>query len=138
MKLKYTFVETTMKRLTLIFLCSLYAISILGVSIKKFYCCGKLKSITVHLWNDSKATCNKGDDKDGCCKAESKFFKVKENHIAFSETSTPHKYFCDVDLPVSTPRISKIKSFTASIANGINAPPDYKRILYIFNCVYRI
>lgn len=127
-----------MKRLTLIFLCTLYAISILGVSIKEFYCCGKLKSVSVQFWNDSKSTCNKGDDRGGCCKSESQFFKVKDSHIAFSETSTADKYFGDVVLAVSPFRILKIESYSPSIANGIHAPPGHQRDLYLLNCVYRI
>ncbi len=81
-----------MKKLALILLIITYSMSTFGVSLKEFYCCGKLKSVSVSLVDTGKAKCSKGGLEDGCCKLKFKTLKVKDNHFASVHPVLPLKY----------------------------------------------
>ena len=127
-----------MKKVSLILLVCIYAISSFGFSLKEFYCCGKLKSITVSLSGEGKEKCGMGGEADGCCKTKFQFCKLKDNHLNSSDISAPVKQF--TALPVVETSLDV--SFTPvglKIIDGTHAPPpDVGVLVYIFNCNFRI
>lgn len=128
-----------MKKVALILLICIYSFATMGFSLKQFYCCGKLKSITVSLTQDTKQECGKGNEKSGCCDNKYQFFKVKDNHISAGQASCPVKYFIDLD--IYNPSFNEITfaSQKTTIAYRSNAPPLHTGIpLYIYDCVFRI
>ena len=128
-----------MKKAAIILLICVYSLATMGFTLKHFYCCGKLKSITFSLVQEAKDKCAKGDDKSGCCDSKFQFLKVKDNHISADQAIFPVKHF--VDLHFFTPSFQDI-SFVSQktiIAYKSNAPPLHKSIpIYIYNCVFRI
>jgi hypothetical protein len=122
-----------MKRLSLILLTVIYLLSSVGIGINRFYCCGKLASVTL--------TYAKADhtDKNNCCKNISKSFKVKDSHINGA-------YFALNDLlPVMLPALNNWNSVppvieqAAAIGYQSHAPPGSPATpIYTLNCTYRI
>ena len=128
-----------MKKFALILLICIYSLSTVGFSLKEFYCCGKLKSVTVALAQDTKQKCSKGDEKSGCCKTKYQYFKVKDNHRASAHVATALNSFSE--LHTITPSYQSISIATQEIdvINGNHAPPLYTGVpTYISNCVFRI
>jgi hypothetical protein len=127
-----------MKKVVAISFICIYSFATMGFSLRQFYCCGKLKSITISLTQDTK----KGDisnKKRGCCNNLYQFFKVKFNHITADQVNSPFK--CFIDLHLYTPALNEISfaSRKISISYRSNAPPLHTRgPLYIYNCVFRI
>ena len=128
-----------MKKVAIILLINIYALSVFGFSLKQFYCCGKLKTVSFVISENVNAKCSKGDDKSDCCKTKIQHYKVKDNHFAtdFLNSSVNHSYD-----PFTFPAyIQKIHfSFQQTkISNYTHAPPLYSGIpAYISNCVYLI
>jgi hypothetical protein len=124
-----------MKKIFLILLICAYALSTMGVGLKEFYCCGKLKSKFITLTGNNKADCTT----EGCCKTKHQFLKLKDNHLASADIYLPTKHF--VTLPLYTPAYN-ILSFAQQAVhiNGSHAPPLYddNLPLYLSNCVFRI
>ncbi|MDQ2721290.1 MAG: hypothetical protein M3Z26_16205 [Bacteroidota bacterium] len=127
------------KKITVILLLSIYSISTLGLSLKSFYCCGNLKSVTVTLPQDEQQKCANDDGTNDCCKTKYQFFKVKDNHFVADHLSSPVKHFVELNLFTSTFQIVNYPSEQIYVANKSNAPPLRHRVPdYIFNCVFRI
>ncbi len=127
-----------MKKFALILLICIYSLSTVGFSLKEFYCCGKLKSVTVALAQDTKQKCSKGD-KEGCCKTKYQYFKVKDNHLSSAHVATLLNSFSD--LHTITPSYQSISFVTLEIdvINGNHAPPLHTGVpIYLSNCVFRI
>ena len=128
-----------MKKVALILLIITYSMSSFGVSLKEFYCCGKLKSVSVSLVNTEKAKCNKGGLEDGCCKLEFKTLKVKDNHFASIHPEALIKYSVELLSNGTTYEPLVFTSQKVDLINGSHAPPLHKGIpIYISNCVFRI
>lgn len=128
-----------MKQIALILLICIYALSSFGVGIKQFYCCGKLKSTSVSLVEDSKEKCAKGDKKSGCCKTKFNSLKVKDTHIAADDISNPVKHFTDIHLFIPSFEVVALVNELMDIANPSHAPPAHHGIpVYILNCNFRI
>src|SRR4051812_40922750 len=87
-----------MKKDAVILLICVYSLATMGFTIKQFYCCGKLKSITFSFAQEIKDKCAKGNDKAGCCDKKFQFFKVKDNHISADLADFPAKHFVDLHL----------------------------------------
>ena len=83
----------SMKNTALLLLISIYSLSTFGVNLKEFYCCGKLKSVTLTLHEFENRKCNKANDKSGCCKTKFQFYIVNDKHFAADILSTPVKHF---------------------------------------------
>ena len=47
------------------------------------YCGGQVKKIAFYTVNDEDGCCGSDKESDGCCKNQSSFFKVKDDHHAF-------------------------------------------------------
>lgn len=122
-----------MKRTALILLTAVYLLSLVGIGVSRFYCCGKLASV--------KLTYASADhnDKDNCCKNDVKSFKVKDTHVNAAS-------FALTDLsPVILPSLSTcsatilVKEQMTTIGYQSNAPPGNLAIpIYTLNCAYRI
>ncbi len=128
-----------MKRTAIILLLTIYSLSTFGVGLKEFYCCVKLKSVSLTIASEGKDKCSKGDNKQGCCKTKYQYLNVKDNHLASAHVATPLNYFSD--LHTITPSYQSISFATQEIdvINGSHAPPLYTGVpIYISNCVFRI
>ena len=128
-----------MKQFAIISLICIYAISTLGVSVKRFYCCGKLKNTQISFSQAIAAKCTSGSESDGCCQTEFQTYKVKDDHVVLDAISVPAKYFVDIDyiLPILTSHEILYRIIPQS--NSIHAPPIASNTpAYIFYCVYRI
>jgi len=111
----------------------------MGFTIKEFYCCGDLKSVSVVIADDTKGECNKGNEKRGCCDNKFDFFKVKDNHFVGDKITIPAKYFTDLVLFTPSYQSFKFNPQTVNVANRSNAPPLHSGTpIYIYNCVFRI
>jgi hypothetical protein len=128
-----------MKKILSILLFLLYTTASFGLSVKQFYCCGQLSSVSFNLNQDI----NGESSKDGCCKNQFNNLKVKDTHILSAQSGSPAKYFTNLFLPNNlvifyqdqVPAVSK----RIVIANLTNVPPLHGGIpAYIFNCTYRI
>ncbi|MEJ7768459.1 MAG: hypothetical protein WKF89_11655 [Chitinophagaceae bacterium] len=127
-----------MKKIVLILLICSYSLATMGFSLKEFYCCGKLKSVTVELTPNKKQTCNKGDG-SGCCDNKYQFYKVKDNHLSGKAVDIPLKYFTDLDLFTSVIQSISFSIQEIDVMNGSHAPPLYTGVpIYLSNCVFRI
>jgi hypothetical protein len=134
----FTFVRIV-KKIIAILLLSLYSLSTLGLSLKSFYCCGNLESVTVSI---SQHVQNTGANKDGtsnCCKTKFQILKVKDNHVAGDVVNAPALHFCYLHLFTSSFRIIKFPSQEIYVAHLSNAPPLIHTVPnYIFDCDFRI
>ncbi len=128
-----------MKRVVLIFLIGVYSLSALGIGLSGFYCCGKLKSITLAFTTNGKDKSTKGVNNEGCCKTKYQYYKVEDKHLATVEQATLNKYYTN---PVSFITPYKNTCFVpqqVNILNGCNAPPLHTGVpIYISNRVFRV
>ncbi|MEO8950175.1 MAG: hypothetical protein ABI308_17295 [Mucilaginibacter sp.] len=122
-----------MKRTALILLTAVYLISLVGIGVNRFYCCGKLTSVTLTYASADHT------EKDNCCKNESKSFKIKDSHVTVNTTI----------LSPSMPAILPAPAYQAAVYNlteqailtcfQANAPSGNATIpIYTLNCAYRI
>jgi hypothetical protein len=128
-----------MKKITVILLLCIYSISTLGLSLKSFYCCGNLKSVTVTLSQEAHEKCSNDDGSKDCCKTKYQFFKVKDNHIAADVVSTPVLHLINLHLFTPSFQVFNYQLEENYIAHKSNAPPLLQGVpYYIYNCVFRI
>ncbi len=128
-----------MKKAALILLLSLYTLSVAGIGIRQFYCCGKLKSTNISFTRDSKQKCKNGDEKSDCCKTKYQTFKVKDSHIAAKDISSPANQFIDLHIITPSFDITALVTRPVNHTNESHAPPLHHGVpIYILNCVYRI
>ena len=128
-----------MKKFVLILLISIYSLSTVGINLKEFYCCGKLKSVTLAIPNQEKKTCGKGDMKDDCCKTKVQSFKVKDSHLSTAQLTPPAKYFTDLQFVNTSWQPCGLAPLDIYLVNSSHAPPLYRGVpVYISNCVFRI
>jgi hypothetical protein len=128
-----------MKKISLILLICIYWLSSFGISLKEFYCCGKLESISVSFVPDQKNTCKKDRTDDGCCKTKYQYFKVDDKHLTVVAADIPSKLsfeavsFIPSLLVISSPIFYKV------VTNGSHAPPFIQAVrIYKLNRVFRI
>lgn len=128
-----------MKKCILILLMGFYAVSIAGISIKTFYCCGKLKSTTLSFIERSKEKCSKASGMSGCCKTTFHAFKVNDSHIGADVSEWSHALFPEATVfNTVVTRLGEWPQQSVSL-NPSHAPPFYNTVpLHISYCVYRI
>jgi len=126
-----------MKRIALILLTAIYIVSCMGMSVNRFYCCGKLASVSYSLGATENG--NKSAKKDKCCDHEKQSFKVKDSHFSAASLSLNRP------LPVIIPSFISLVNepvagiLPAKIVYKGNAPPGHSDIpVYTLNCAYRI
>jgi hypothetical protein len=125
-----------MKKAAFILLLTIYGVSSFGISLKQFYCCGKLEATHIAFTpNDKQKTAEKG-----CCQTIYQFLKVSDTHGAATDIISPERDFMLLDLFTSVYQGTEIPGCQISgRANGSNAPPlHYGVAIFIFNCVYRL
>ncbi|MES1224754.1 MAG: hypothetical protein ABUT20_55195 [Bacteroidota bacterium] len=128
-----------MKKIALIVMVCIYALSSFGVGIRQFYCCGKLESTTISFEQEAKVKCGMGDENSGCCKTEFKSLKVKDNHVAADGIGSPVKHFTDFHISTPNIEVMTLAKKPMAIANPSHAPPLHDGIpVYILNCNFRI
>jgi hypothetical protein len=128
-----------MKKIATIFLLTIYSFTTLGIGIRQFYCCGKLKSTNISLLQESKEKCSKADAMKGCCKTKFKTVKAKDNHVGGNSAAPIIKHFSDLDIPTPEFEVKVLINEPAVVANTSHAPPLHQGIpIYILNCTYRI
>jgi hypothetical protein len=122
-----------MKRSALILLTAIYLLSCVGIGVNRFYCCGKLASVTLTYAKADHA------DKNNCCKNISKSFKVKDSHVNTVSFAFGHS------APVILPSLAiwhtaiPVAVQIATVAYQSNAPPGSPAApIYTLNCAYRI
>ncbi|HUQ67619.1 MAG TPA: hypothetical protein VM101_15765 [Flavitalea sp.] len=110
----------------------------MGFSLKQFYCCGKLASVTVSLAPTEKDKCQ-SDEKKGCCETKFQFFKVKDNHLSANQVDVPVKHFFELHLYTPSFQDISMHRQETSIAYRSNAPPLQQGVpIYIYNCIFRV
>lgn len=128
-----------MRTVSIILLTVIYPIATTGISLEEFYCCSKLKSVTVAFVDAPKEKCYKGNHKGNCYESRYEILKVSDKHLAsispkFSynqiEALYPFNSLLQPVLPVGQ---------ALNSINGAHSPPYHSGIpIYIFNCVFRI
>jgi hypothetical protein len=127
------------KKITIILLLSIYSLSTLGLSLKSFYCCGKLKSVSVTLSQDLQKKCTKADNSKDCCQTKYQVVKVKDTHVIADHVQSPVKDFIVLNLFSSSFQTIHFPFQKDLIEHKNNAPPLIHGVPgYIFNCVFRI
>ena len=122
-----------MKRTALLFLTAIYLLSLVGIGVNRFYCCGKLTSVTLTYASADHT------DKDNCCKHESKSFKIKDNHVSVNATVLGQITPAILPEPAYEIAVNILKKQTIRTAYQANAPPGNPDIpIYTLNCAYRI
>ena len=123
------------KKFAVISLLLVYTLSIFGLSVRQFFCCGKLKFETLSLVVNEK---HRAEPDNNCCQTNYKTFKVNDAHYAsdISGDFTKHFSYSDIHFPFDDRWVvfTRQKRFI----HNSNSPPGKNIPLYIFNCVYRI
>ena len=129
-----------MKKISAILLFSIYSLTTLGIGVRQFYCCGKLKSTNITLVQEAKEKCSNSNAMKGCCKTQFKSVKVKDNHIATDGSITFVKHFTELHIATPLFDIKAPANQPVVVANASNAPPTklHGISIYILNCTYRI
>ncbi len=127
------------KRIILILLISIYTTATFGFSVKQFFCCNQLKSISVAFTPSSDKKCGMDDKMDNCCKTKYTYCKVKDNHFGEPSFKSSHQDYSIVALQSqehNNPFTSKVFSVVAFYSNP---PPLHRAIpIYKLDCVFRI
>jgi len=127
------------KKITLILLINIYALSVLGYGVKGFYCCGNLKSVTFSFTQHAQKSHSTSSDKSNCCKTKYQYFKVKDNHIASDHINSPEKFFTLSNFSIPSFQPIFYANYKIIYANPCNAPPLHKGVaIHISNCTFLI
>ncbi len=129
-----------MKKFKIILLVCIYALATMGFSLKEFYCCGKLKSVSISLTGDSNAKCKNGDTKTaGCCNNQFHYFKVKDNHISSVQEALANQFVAVLDIFFPSFQEIALGTPEAKLTYQSHAPPSFNGVpVYLSNCVFRI
>jgi hypothetical protein len=111
-----------MKKLSLILLILIYTSATFGMVVKEFYCCGKLKSVSLLFSNESKQKAEKKTIETGCCKTKYFSSKVKDNHVQVDAIALNANHFVQLDIHLSYKPISFVNP-QVNVTSGINDPP---------------
>jgi hypothetical protein len=127
------------KRTALISLTVVYLLSIFGITVSSFYCCGKLEFTNVTFAGAKKPDSKIITGLPGCCKTKKQIIKVKDQHFgsqAFSLNASLFHTIIPAYLTLDLSSRGFKPDYTAFIGH---APPDWpKAPAYILNCAYRI
>lgn len=88
-----------MQKMLLFILSCLYLVVTSGMQVQQHYCMGRLKATTVGFHESKKCgTCGMEVGSSKCCRDESQWLKVKDNHqLAFISNDVPAAFV--IDLP---------------------------------------
>ena len=128
-----------MKRITVILFTLLYLVSISGLAVNNFYCCGKYKESFVFHSKALSKFC-KGNKLPGCCDTKTVLVKLKDNHSPSQQIKISFNDFLKnifINGKKSDPslNLSQELLFLASI----HAPPLISnQPVYLSVCSFRI
>jgi len=127
-----------MKKITQLFLLVIYTAAVLGITVKGFYCCDTLRSVSVSVAGTQKDSKNKQDD-GGCFKTKYQVLQVKDNHCAPDLVKTPTSVYTEI----ASLFYSIVPALHAQTEVGIayqsHPPPLLNTIpVYLYDCVFRI
>ena len=126
-----------MKRTALILLTAIYILSCLGMSVNRFYCCGKLASVSYSLGATENG--DKFAKKINCCDHEKQSFKIKDSHFSAASISLNHPVPAIDPSFISLANEPIVSIIHTKIVYKGNAPPGHSDIpVYTLNCAYRI
>ncbi len=127
-----------MKRTALILLMAVYLLSLVGIGINRFYCCGKLASVTL-IYGAADNSSKESGKKDNCCKNEKQSFKVKDSHFNVVSLALDHPAPAVIPNFISLGSEKNVMCLTAQTVYRGNAPPGNSVVpIYTLNCTYRI
>jgi hypothetical protein len=127
-----------MKRSVFLLLTAIYLISCLGISVNRFYCCGKLASVT-YTYGAGDNTNNQAAKKNQCCDHQKQSFKVKDSHFSAASISLNHPIPAIISSFISLTDEPVVSILHTKIVYKGNAPPGHLVIpVYTLNCAYRI
>ncbi|MBS1511667.1 MAG: hypothetical protein JST86_12550 [Bacteroidetes bacterium] len=128
-----------MKKITLIFLITIYSLSVVGLGVRQFYCCGKLKSTTVTFVQEVKEKCSSSNAMKDCCKTKYQSLKVKDSHFGTDGITGFVKHFTILHSTVPFFQETELISQPVTIVYKDHAPPPQNGVaVYIRNCVFLI
>jgi hypothetical protein len=112
-----------MKRFAIISFALLYFLSVSGVAVNYFFCCGKFKEAYVFHCKSTPKNC-KGNKLPGCCKTKTVFIKVKNDQAGSGQVKiNPVQFSFNI---FSAPIISIQPVFSfghTSVITSAHAPP---------------
>ena len=127
-----------MKRTALILLTAIYIVACVGMSVNRFYCCGKLASVTYTYGAGDNANSSAGK-KDKCCDHQKQSFKVKDSHFSAVSLALSHPFPAIIPSFISLADEPVVSILHTKIVYKGNAPPGHSDIpVYTLNCAYRI
>ena len=128
-----------MKKVSLIIIICIYSLATLGIGVKQFYCCGKLKSTNIAFIQGTNQHCNNSDDMTGCCKTSFKSFKVKDSHFAADSPIIPSIIYTYLHSLYTSWLLEAPLNNSKIILKLSNAPPLHHGVpVYLLLCTYRI
>ena len=129
-----------MKKIILILLICSYSLATMGFSLKEFYCCGKLKTVSLAIETTTTEKCSKGDStSDDCCQTKYQFFKVKDNHVSAAKTILQGSFVSILDTQFPALQDGSFSCIKENTSYQSNAPPLHNGVpVYLSNCVFII
>ena len=110
----------------------------MGFSLKEFYCCGKLKSVSLSLGPNEHNHFGKSHNKNDCCKNKFQFHKVKDGHLASVSLINSFGNFSFISNPDYNRNVRLCFALQGR-SESIHSPPAFNGVAaYITNCVFRI
>ena len=128
-----------MKRTAIILLLLVYLVSCVGIAVNKFYCCGKLKTVSLSATATNVANKISSAQKNPCCNHTSQTFKVKDQHVASATVVINSAPF--VSLQKNYYSKVEVQSLSIKESSTIlyHAPPNLSgNSIYNLYCNYRI
>jgi hypothetical protein len=126
-----------MKKFVVILVLFSYAVSVTGLTVSSFYCCGKLKSTKIVFASTGKKSCTSKMGSKKCCRYDESFFKVKDNHVGASIEFVPDVPVADIVYFDANTLLQK--DYSSFITHYSNAPPEGLQVpVFLRNCVFRI
>jgi len=109
------------------------------MGINRFYCCGKLASVTLTFGGTNNVTTKTAADKYKCCKHEKQSLKVNDSHFNVIASTLNHSQAQIVPSFISFNNETIVGLLHTKIVYEGNAPPGHSHIpFYTLNCTYRI
>jgi hypothetical protein len=126
------------KRTAILLLTAIYLVSCVGIGINRFYCCGKLASVTLAYGKENN-TNKEPSKKDNCCKHEQQNFKVKDSHFNLASFSLNNPVPALIPTFIHLDNENIVSLLHTKVVYKGNAPPGHSDIpFYTLNCTYRI
>ena len=128
-----------MKKVSIILLLCIYTISTFGISVREFYCCGKLQSVSLSLPGKDVIKYVNEHDQSDCCKTKVQYYKIKDNHYASTVLISQVNPITYLHIPSSFTQKFPSTFQQTVFANSTHAPPIHFGVpSYISNCIFRI